>query len=71
MDFIKGFTHIFFKVLKHIHNCYFEALALYFSYIALSEFTIIELLTSGIDILSWLFVFVFLCWNLANWSCGV
>lgn len=71
MDFIKGFTHILFKVLENIHNWYFEDLVLCFSYTALSESTVLELLTSGIDILSWLVVFVFLCWNRANWSYGV
>lgn len=32
--FIKGFIHILFKVLEHIHNRYFEVLVLYFIHIA-------------------------------------
>lgn len=37
-DFIKRFIHVLSKALDHIHNCYFEILVLYFSYIAFLRF---------------------------------
>lgn len=34
IDFISRFIYIHFKLLEHIHKCYFEAIVLCISYIA-------------------------------------
>ena len=53
-DFIKGFIHNFSKVLEHIHNKYIELLVLCFYYAKFSEPTVVGLLCTGGDILSYL-----------------
>lgn len=58
------FTKKFNQVLKYIHNCCFEVLVLGSSCIALLRPTVVGLLGSGGDKLSWLFMFAFLHWGL-------
>lgn len=66
-DYIKGFIYSYPLSGPWIYAyCYFEVLVL--CCISLSERTIVELLTSKRDIVSWVFVFMFLCWDIANWS---
>ena len=69
IDFILGFIRIFFKVLEHIHNSYFEIFVSYFSYIAfLRAYYDIERLMDFLrhivldvcDCVCLIFVFVFL-----------
>ena len=62
--FMKWVFHILFRILHQGHIIYFWCYCPWFSCIAFSGSVGAWLLGSGGDILSWLFMIIFLCWCL-------